>query len=553
MRRIVIALVAAFTLGLFVFSGVPAEANDLETAQGHFEQGKWKEAAVAYRKVVDAERANYTAHVLYQVSHARLGADVGELVAYYDGLLARTPDDVDLRLHRVRLKEPAARTRELKALAKSHGTNCSVHVEVARAALAQGDTTQALSALKKAAAIATGGRKDVVLLQAAALAMKGRAKEAAKLLRGAVQSDAQFQDAWIALGRIYLSMGDTKGALESGESARLLRPLSVPAQLLHAQAADAAGDLDTAMKSAGTALRLAPHLPATSTAMGDYVGKQKAEGALERAKALYEDALKLDEEFVGALHGLGWVLERMEQYEQAEKQHRALHAVRNTDPVPANSVGWCLFKRGRISEAQVYFRKAMDLDKHFVPAIANLGMTYDKRKQYSKAIKLYEGILKRRGHQDDLRIILNCAFDHESLGAFRKAVKLLERAHKLRPGDANIMVWLGDDWYFQKKWAKALRWYEQAVGADSKLFQAWVGLGYCNVQLRKWADAANALEKAKDLDESELDLLLILADIYLDELDDEGKALATLQEWAKRGGDEQDILDLIAELQKSVK
>ncbi|MDJ0975076.1 MAG: tetratricopeptide repeat protein [Planctomycetota bacterium] len=540
-------------LALLLFGAPAAYADDAETARAHYEKGEWQQAAAAWRKVVDANPKRYDAHVLYQSAHARAGADVTELVTYYDALVQKSPNEVAFQLHRIRLDAAEDRTKPLKALASAHSKNCSVHLEMGRASLAQDDVGKALTAFKKADGIAQGQRTDVVLLYAEALALRRKAKDAQKLLRAAVQRDAKFLDGWVALGRLHLAARDGDAAFTCAETALLLRKTSVPALLVHAQAADLKGNLDAALGSAATALRLAPTLPATHSAMGDYTAKQDAEGTLARAKTYYEKALELDEEFPGALHGLGWVLERQGDYEAAEKHHRTLHDVRPDDPEPANSVGFCLFKRGRISEAQVFFKKAMDLDKNFVPAIANLAMTYDKRKQYAKAIKLYEGILKRKTHKDDLRIILCCAFGYEATEKYRKAVKLFERAHELSPKDVQIILWVADNWYFQEKWSKAQDWYEKATSADPKSFFAWRGVGYCLMQEREWREAASALERAKTLDKEETEMLLVLGDLYLNELDDDQKALDTFKAYVERGGDDPDIPDLITELESRLK
>ena len=60
------------------------------------------------------------------------------------------------------------------------------------------------------------------------------------------------------------------------------------------------------------------------------------------------------------------------------------------------------------------------------------------------------------------------------------------------PEDANIVVWLGDNAYFQKKWKVAEGWYQQGIALDEKSFFAWRGLGMALAQRKRWADAANA-------------------------------------------------------------
>ena len=207
-----------------------------------------------------------------------------------------------------------------------------------------------------------------------------------------------------------------------------------------------------------------------------------------------------------------------------------------------------LYKQGRVTEAQVQFKRALDLEPKFVTALANLGATYDAQAKYGEAIKVYEKILKMKGQEGNLRAIINCAFDHEATGAFPKATKLLLTAHKLLPEDANIMVWLGDNMYFQKKWKSAEKWYKTAVRLDEKSYYGWRGLGYALAQRKKYEDAINALEKAIEVKPEEKDLLMTIGDIYLSELDNLDKAKEAYEKYVARGGDDPDVLDLLDEL-----
>ena len=67
------------------------------------------------------------------------------------------------------------------------------------------------------------------------------------------------------------------------------------------------------------------------------------------------------------------------------------------------------------------FKRALDLDPAFVTALANLGATFDAQAKYGEAIKVYEKILRMTGQKENLRAIINCAFDSEATGAFPKA------------------------------------------------------------------------------------------------------------------------------------
>ena len=84
--------------------------------------------------------------------------------------------------------------------------------------------------------------------------------------------------------------------------------------------------------------------------------------------------------------------------------------------------------------------------------------------------------------------------------------------------DANIVVWLGDNNYFQRKWQDAEKWYQEAIGLDEKSFFAWRGLGLTMAKRKRWNDAAQALEKASQIKPDDLEMYIALGDIYYVEL-----------------------------------
>ena len=153
---------------------------------------------------------------------------------------------------------------------------------------------------------------------------------------------------------------------------------------------------------------------------------------------------------------------------------------------------------------------------------------------------------------ENLRAIINCAFDYEATGSFPKAQKLLLKAHKIMPDDANIVVWLGDNFYFQERWKDAEKWYQQGISLDAKSFFAWRGLGLALAQRKKWDDAAQAFEKASQLKPGDLDIYLILGDIYYMELRDLEKALERYENFVQRGGNDPDVNAAILDIKKQL-
>jgi len=380
----------------------------------------------------------------------------------------------------------------------------------------------------------------------------GKVDAAIARLDGAVKAKPTYFEARLVLARMQLIAGQSEASATNADVVIKQRPSYLAAFLVKSEALSAGGKDDDARVTLKAAYRINKDANDVVIAYADLWARVETEAAWKQAMKLYQEALDRDEESWRALYGQGWVFERMEKFEEAEEKYRGVVAVKPESVAAINSVGYVLFKQGRISEAQVQFRRALDLDASFITAQANLGATLDAQAKYGDAIKVYEKILKAKGQDENLRALINCAFDYEAVSSFPKAQRLLLKAHKILPKDPNIVVWLGDNAYFQRKWTDAEKWYQEAIALDDKVFFAWRGLGLTLAQRKRWADAAQALEKASKLKPGDLDMYVTLGDVYYLQLKDLKSALAKYEEFVQRGGNDPDVRDAILEIKKQL-
>jgi tetratricopeptide (TPR) repeat protein len=428
-----------------------------------------------------------------------------------------------------------------------------VQLEIGRANLALGEPKAAVKALEGALALQAGERPDVLLLLAEAEIAAEKVDGARKRLETEVQAHPESWLARLMLARIALLQGEWKAAHEQADIVLQQRPTYVAAFLVKSEALSGEGKPEEGKDVLQTVYdRITKDVPEVNVALADLTARFETEAAYKQAALLYGEVLEKDAENWRALYGLAWVLEREGKFPEAEEKYRQVQTLQPLSAIVVNSVGYCLLKQGRVSQAQVQFKRALDMDPDYVTALANLGATYDAQAKYSEAIRIYEKILKMKGQKDNLRALINCAFDHEAGGAFPKATKLLLQAHDVVPNDANVCVWLGDNHYFQKKWKEAESWYQKAIGLDEKSYFGWRGLGLTLAQKRRWADCANALEKASALKPDEVDLYVTLGDIYYEELKDLETALKRYEEYVQRGGTDPQVQEAITEIKKEL-
>lgn len=538
----------------------PPIVRDERISKEHCEEGevfreeqKWGDAANCFWKALESDLLNYMAHVRYQETALKAGDGRDEVVADYADLLDDHPRNVVLQLHRHRLRPPTDRLPLLEKIAKTYGKLSDVHLEIGRAHLALGNAKEALGPLEKALALKVGDRPDVLLLLAEAEHGVGKTDDAIARLDARTKANPEDFHARLALARLQLLKGMHEASAANAAVVIEQRPSYVSAFLVKGEALSASGKLDEAVQTLQSAYRARKESDDIVIALADLTARQETEAAYQLAIKYYDEVVARAEENWRAFYGKAWALERMEKWDLAEELYREVVSLRPTMAPAVNSVGFCLYKQGRVSEAQVQFKRAIDMDKDFVTAMNNLGATFDAQAKYGEAIKLYEGVLKMKGHKENLRAIINCAFDYEATGSFPKAQKLLLRAHEILPEDANIVVWLGDNYYFQNKYRDAEKWYQQALSMDEKNFFAWRGLGLALSQLKKrWGDAAAAFERASEIMPKDLELYIVLGDIYYLELKDLEKALAKYQAFVQRGGNDPEVNDAILELKKQL-
>lgn len=538
----------------------PAEGADLAAAERALTQadalrdeGRWNEAAESYWAARKANPADFRTHRLYQEMCRRAGDDPAKLVTDYDGLAAAYSGHVAFRVHRLRLDPAAARLEALEALRVQHPQDGDLALDLARTALEAGEIGKAQKVLKDLAGALSGPRAvDAVLLAADADLRGGGTVEARKRVDAALAAQPDNRELLLLAARLDLLDNLHDAGLERITKVLAGRPNHLAATLVQSELLSRLGKRDEAIAALERAVRTAKDRPEALLPLADLVASQETEVAYARAMELYTKVLEGKPNHPRACYGQAWILERQVKWKEAEELYRKALLDDASWARAVHSVGYCQLRQGRVSEAQVQIKKALDLDPQLISAMLDLAATYDAQANYAQALKQYEKVLKVKGQEQNLRALVNCAFDHEALGAFAKSHDMLLRAHKVAPDDVDIVVWLGDNDYFQERWKDAEKWYQKAVGMDEKSFFGWRGLGFTLGHQKRWADAAAALEKSKALRPTDKDVLLALGDIYMLELEDLEKALTAYEEYVQAGGDDPAVPEIITEIKKAL-
>jgi tetratricopeptide (TPR) repeat protein len=303
---------------------------------------------------------------------------------------------------------------------------------------------------------------------------KGSLDDAISLLQGVIKDEPQFAPAHHFLGVGLLQKRQLTQARGAFSEAIRLNPNSSESHTALAQIHLSEGSLDLAIEDAQAALRLNPHNVKAAIISGDAylrkgdVAKSKQVfeaiakslpnesvgpyrlGLVSRAEKNDTKALAYFEEAIGkkpsAIEPLAQVViikiaqGRVE--EARERVTKQIQVVPN-NPHFYNLLGQIWVKAKDRKQAEVAFKKAIELDNSLLSAYTNLAQNYYEAGETDQAVKEYEMVLAREPNLVQAHMMLGII--HEGRQEHDKAKIQYEAVLKLNPRfapAANNLAWL---------------------------------------------------------------------------------------------------------------
>lgn len=337
--------------------GVPLRGSDVSVAGAEFEEGKrlaeqgrWREAADAFKNVIRQEPNSYAAHFNLAYAYAHSGDQRGA-AAHFRRAAQLRPGEAD------------------------------VHYSLATVGLLVGDPDSATESLGRAVELratlseyAAGRLAWLHYVLAWALFARARQREgqesldsllqAERAVTGAMKLRSRDFEPLYLLGAVYSEMAKHSPA-EDEREAYLRRAIS---------AFDEAISRD----------------PASAAAHNDRGGAYALLGDAARAEADYLAAVERNSRNVAALHNLGNLYLIQERWREAlDPCERALRI--DADDVEAlNGRGVALLSLGRPEDAESDLRKAVELDPGYANAHVNLGVLHHRRGEKAQALACFQ-------------------------------------------------------------------------------------------------------------------------------------------------------------------
>lgn len=231
------------------------------------------------------------------------------------------------------------------------------------------------------------------------------------------------------------------------------------------------------------ALVAAAGAPARADALKD--GRDAlSNGRFDDAVAAYRSATEAAPNDAQAWLGLGLALEKKRQWQAAYDAFVKANTLDARLADPLRGQGSMLLRLGRPAEAEVAFRKAVDIDRKFPAAQLGLGESLVRQKKIPEAIAVYEQGVK---------------FGSKTAPDFFKG---LGEAEAARDSVRDAEVWLLKAREAAKNMAPSVR---------GPIFRA---LGELYMQRKIPSLAIQNYQEAKAIDESDLDTRMALGDAY---------------------------------------
>lgn len=153
---------------------------------------------------------------------------------------------------------------------------------------------------------------------------------------------------------------------------------------------------------------------------------------------------------------------------------------------------------GALHKAIFHYGRVLKLRPSSSLASTRLGNIYRGRKEFNRAIDIYENGL--RYDQDSMPILLDLATTYRLIGDLKKAIKTVKKAVSIEPDDPDMLVLLGMHYLMDNEHESAIEILKRAIELDPTNVNAWYNLGKCFGARNQFDDALGALIKVSELD-----------------------------------------------------
>ena len=227
----------------------------------------------------------------------------------------------------------------------------------------------------------------------------------------ALDADPDYGHAHAGLGWNLYYLGDYAGALGEFDKAIQIDPQDIDAYIGKSRAYQdrEPPDYDQAILTLNRAAEVAPNNPGVFSNLGwvhraraisfEY-GSDDQKSSYSDAETQFRKALELNENYVDALTGLGWVLrdhaevlQDTAMYQEAVEVLEKSLSIKEDQPYAHDALGWAHYGLQQYDQAETAFRRAIELLSDYADAYYGLGLTLEAKGNIDEARQAYQTAL----------------------------------------------------------------------------------------------------------------------------------------------------------------
>ncbi|MBN1233668.1 MAG: tetratricopeptide repeat protein [Candidatus Coatesbacteria bacterium] len=178
---------------------------------------------------------------------------------------------------------------------------------------------------------------------------------------------------------------------------------------------------------------------------------------------------------------------------QVEKIDPALKDLKCNFCAEYISRGQQCYDDGNLADAEIEFKKVVDMDPNNMDAILLLGRVYYDQHKYDDAIKFYTDMLNKNPKNDNLLVALGLTY--EEMKQDEKAIEMYEKAVANKTKEKNIYISLYRLYKKKNEEKKATDILDTLVKINPDDVDIWYSVGFGFFQTGKFDDAAKIFQE----------------------------------------------------------
>ena len=379
--------------------------GQLAVAQAYWNAADYDAALAATRNALKL-RPDWELAALFQIQALQRRSNA-EAIAFGRAFLASHPDAKDVRLNVARMLVAESRNdearKEIDALLQGHRDNADVVLTVGLLAVQMSDWALADTYLKRALELNANGADTVRFYLGQVNEERKNVDEALRWYQS-VTSGEQYIP---AQGRIAAILAKQGKLAEARALLHAIQPQSIQqrVQVTHAEAA-LLRDANAHKEAFDLLAQAVDKYPNEPDLLYDYAMAAEKVDRLDVLESNLRKLIELRPDHAHAYNALGYTLaDRTDRLQEAHQLIDQALKIAPDDPFIQDSMGWVLYRQGRLPEARDYLEKAYK--RRPDPEIAaHLGEVLWKQGQDEEARRIWRVTLEQHPDSETLQSVI---------------------------------------------------------------------------------------------------------------------------------------------------